>query len=242
MKIRTLLLVACVLFVGLTSVTTAGMNRQRRAGAGLAAVQPTDTEVINLLYMAQEEKLARDVYLTLYEKWDAVIFANISESEQRHMDAIKRLINLYNLEDPVEGKDIGEFTDQEFANLYNELTNTGSESITEAFGVGVTIEELDIADLTEKLEQTTTRNVKRVFENLLAGSENHLAAFQHNIENYVPESQQTCVNGGIQRQARNGQGGKGQGGYGHGRNRQGGNGQRSNCDGTCINSGTCINQ
>ncbi len=220
MKLRTLLLVVFVLFVGLTSVTTAGLRQQGRAGARLSSVQPTDAEVLNLWYMRQEEKLARDVYITLYEQWDAQIFANISESEQRHMDAIKRLIDLYNLEDPVADLPVGEFADQKFADLYGELTELGAQSITDAFGVGVAIEELDIADLQAKLEETTTRNVKRVFENLLAGSEKHLAAFQFNLDNYDPDSVQTCVNGGRQRQ---------------GRNRQGNNRQKCNCDGTCIN-------
>lgn len=247
MKLRTLI-AALILLVGFTNITTAGMNRQRRAGAGIGTVQPTDTEVINLWYMRQEEKLAHDVYITLYEKWDAVIFANISESEQRHMDAIKRLIDLYNLEDPVEGKEVGEFADQEFVDLYKELTELGAKSLTDAFSVGITIEELDIADLTEKIGQTTTRNIIRVFENLLAGSENHLAAFQYNIENYDPDSPQICIYGGLQKQNRNGQvarpigyrqagngiclrqisnrqGRNGQGGNGNGRNGQGGNGQ-----------------
>jgi hypothetical protein len=34
--------------------------------------------------MREEEKLARDVYLALSEKYLAAIFINISESEQRH--------------------------------------------------------------------------------------------------------------------------------------------------------------
>ncbi|MBN2591503.1 MAG: DUF2202 domain-containing protein [Sedimentisphaerales bacterium] len=260
MKLRTLSLVVLILFVGLTSVSTAGMRQQRRAAASFAAVQPTDSEVIDLWYMRQEEKLARDVYLTLSEQWDAVVFANISESEQRHMDSIKRLIDIYNLEDPVDGLAIGEFADQAFVDLYNELTELGAKSLTDAFSVGITIEELDIADLTEKIKQITTRNVKRVFENLLSGSEKHLAAFQYNIDNYDPDSPETCINGGQQRQGRNrpgrdgqgmhaqrrnGQGRNAQGMNGQGRNRQGRNGQgrrgqgrnmqECNCDGTCIN-------
>jgi hypothetical protein len=237
MKLRTLLLVAFVLFVGITSVTTAEINRQKREDAGIGTVQPTDTEVINLWYMRQEEKLARDVYLGLYEKWDVVIFANISESEQRHMDAIKRLIDLYNLEDPVEGKNVGEFADQEFVDLYKELTELGEKSLTDAFSVGITIEELDIADLTEKIEHTITRNIKRVFKNLLSGSERHLAAFEYNIENYDPDSSQTCLNEGTQRQARNGQerNGNGQGRHRRGGQGQGRRGQGRNGNGTCIN-------
>ena len=49
----------------------------------------------------EEEKLARDVYITLGEQWGLPIFASIAESEQRHMDAFGRLIDKYGLEDPV---------------------------------------------------------------------------------------------------------------------------------------------
>ena len=243
MKFRTLLLIALVLFVGLTSVTTAGMKQQRKSSARLMAIQPTDAEVISLWYMRQEEKLARDVYITLYEEWEAPVFANISESEQRHMDAIKRLIDLYNLEDPVAGLPVGEFTDPVFNDLYDELTDLGAQSIIDAFGVGVSIEEMDIADLNEELEQVTTRNVKRVFENLLAGSENHLAAFLYNLENYDPDLSMTCVNGGTCQQAGNCDGTC---------VNDGSQQQFRDCDGTCINDGsrqqardrdgTCINQ
>ena len=42
--------------------------------------------------MRLEEKLARDVYLTLGETYKQRMFVNIPESEQRHMDAVKALL------------------------------------------------------------------------------------------------------------------------------------------------------
>ena len=69
MKLRTLLIISFVLFVGLTSVTIAGMGQQRKGNARLMAIQPTDDEVVSIWVMIQEEKVARDVYITLYEEW-----------------------------------------------------------------------------------------------------------------------------------------------------------------------------
>jgi hypothetical protein len=132
--------------------------------------------------MREEEKLARDVYLTMYELWDAEIFANISESEQRHMDAIKSLITRYGLVDAVIDDAVGIFTNQDFEILYDKLIADGSVSLEEALKVGVRIEELDIADLELALQETSMRAVRRVFQNLLNGSYNHLSAFQRNIE------------------------------------------------------------
>jgi len=51
--------------------------------------------------MREEEKLARDVYLTLYETWGQKIFSNIASSEQTHTDAVKTLLSAYKIEDPV---------------------------------------------------------------------------------------------------------------------------------------------
>lgn len=46
----------------------------------------------DLLYMREEEKLARDVYITLYEKWGIPVFNNISNRESDHNDLL-RVIN-----------------------------------------------------------------------------------------------------------------------------------------------------
>ena len=183
MKTKKLMIIGAILTV-LAGMTVANFNGQQQRGSRPlpAAVQLTEAEEHHILYMREEEKLARDVYLTLYELWDAEIFANISESEQRHMDAIKRLITRYDLVDPVVNDGIGEFANQDFADLYDELVATGKNSLEDALKVGVSIEELDIADLDLALQETSMRAVRRVFQNLLNGSYKHLDAFQRTIE------------------------------------------------------------
>lgn len=183
LKAKTLLITGVILSVlaGMTVANLAG--QQQRASRSLpAAVQLTEAEEQHILYMREEEKLARDVYLTLYELWGAEIFANISESEQQHMDAIKNLITRYGLVDTVIDDAVGIFTNPDFVDLYDELVLAGQISLEEALKVGVRIEELDIADLELALQDTSMRSVQRVFQNLLNGSYNHLSAFQRNIE------------------------------------------------------------
>jgi hypothetical protein len=83
------------------------------AAAGSLAVQAASLdpyEIESLLYVREEEKLARDTYLTLYEVWGMEIFQTIADSEQSHMDAIKVLLDKYNLEDPAL-PEIGVFQD-----------------------------------------------------------------------------------------------------------------------------------
>jgi hypothetical protein len=53
----------------------------------------------------------------------------------------------------------------------------GSVSLDEALKAGALIEETDILDLEKEILATGNASVKRVFTNLLFGSENHLRAF-----------------------------------------------------------------
>ncbi len=140
-------------------------------------------EVEGILYMREEEKLARDVYLTLYNATGLRIFENIARSEQRHMDAVLSLIEKYNLTDPAEGKAIGEFTNPELQALYDQLVSRGETSDIEALKVGALIEEVDIKDLEEWLSRTDDEDIKLVFESLMAGSKNHLKAFTRVLAN-----------------------------------------------------------
>jgi hypothetical protein len=147
----------------------------------------SDAEIEGLLYMREEEKLARDVYLTLYEKWGMPVFQNISESEQTHMDAVKRLLDRYDLEDPAAGTDIGVFTDPTLQGLYDQLVNEGSQSLADALRVGAAIEEIDILDLEERIAQTDKSDIQLVYENLMRGSRNHLRAFVSTLERQTGE-------------------------------------------------------
>jgi len=141
-----------------------------------AASALTTAEASSILFMKQEEKLARDVYQALYAKWGHVTFANIAVSEQRHMDAVDGLIARYRLTDTTP-KEAGKFTYPELQALYDQLVALGSTSLENALAVGVLIEQTDIEDLQAALKTIRERPIRNVFGNLLNGSYNHLAAF-----------------------------------------------------------------
>ena len=144
----------------------------------------SETEKDGIIYMREEEKLARDVYKTLYDKWGLKIFANIADSEQTHMETVKLLIEKYNLEDPAENKGIGEFSNSELQDLYNELVAEGSKSVEDALKVGAMIEEIDILDLKKHISETDKEDTKLVYENVMKGSRNHLRAFTSTLSKY----------------------------------------------------------
>ena len=143
----------------------------------LSAGALSASEADGILYMREEEKLARDVYLTLHERWGLEIFQNIARSEQTHMDAVQALIAYYELDDPAAGKGVGEFENTALQGLYDDLVEQGGRSLLQALEVGAAIEEIDIIDLQEYIAQTDKVDIQRVYENLLRGSENHLRYF-----------------------------------------------------------------
>lgn len=136
----------------------------------------TVTEEATLLWMREEEKLARDVYLTLYKVWNKPIFSNIAESEQAHMDALLKKIELFGLIDPAL-PDVGDFANPELQALYDELVARGKLSYVDALTVGATIEDMDIRDIGNAIAETTNLPLKTTYESLLEGSKNHLRAF-----------------------------------------------------------------
>jgi hypothetical protein len=130
----------------------------------------SDSEVVGITYMREEEKLARDVYTYLYDKWNIITFNNISKSEQAHMDVIKLLIDRYELTDPVGDNGYGVFTNTDLQTLYDQLVDDGSVSEIEALKVGALIEEVDIKDMDEELDgYIDNQDITRVYTNLHAG-------------------------------------------------------------------------
>ncbi len=144
----------------------------------------SDQENAGLLKMREEEKLARDVSLTLYQQWNYRIFNNIANSEQRHMDAVKSLLDKYGLTDPVADDTIGVFTDFSMTELFNTLVDKGSTSLTDALLVGAAIEDLDINDLNTLMSQTDNEDIQAVYKNLDRGSMNHMRAFTRVLSTY----------------------------------------------------------
>jgi len=161
---------------------------------GIELADVDEQEKAGLILMREEEKLARDVYLALEEKWGLKVFGNIAQSEQSHTDAVKELLDRYGIEDPVKDDAIGAFTSKEMQELYGQLLERGSKSQDEALQVGALIEDLDIKDLEELIAQTDNEDIKIVYDNLTRGSRNHMRAFIRNIERNGGEYKPQYIN------------------------------------------------
>jgi len=176
MKQLFFMMTALILFTAVSAQTTTLCHKEKDA----------------IVYMREEEKLARDVYNLLHEKWNINPFENIRQSEQKHIDRMEALILDYGLADPVvkNGDKPGVFTNPFFQEQYHQLVKSGSQSITEALKAGAQIEELDIADLEKRIAQITNATILTQFNYLKQSSENHLRAFSRRLKvtgvNYEP--------------------------------------------------------
>ena len=161
-----------------------GENGGSQAVVDLPLQEIDETERADLLFLREEEKLARDVYLALKEEWGLKVFRNIARSEQIHMNAVLTLLTKYDIEDPVGEAEPGEFTNPDLQDLYDDLLAQGLLSRDDAVIVGATIEDMDIHDLQQMLGRTDNTDLKIVYQNLMKGSRNHLRAFHRQLVKY----------------------------------------------------------
>jgi hypothetical protein len=171
------LMLALAVVVSAPLYAANGSAAARTSQSSLSQVEQTD-----LLFMREEEKVARDVYLKLYESWRLAVFSNIASAEQSHMDALLKLLRTYRLPDPAAGNAIGEFTNPALQSLYDTLLEKGQLSALDALQVGGIIEETDMRDLAGAIDRSDNVDIDTTYESLLCGSRNHLRAFAHNLE------------------------------------------------------------
>jgi hypothetical protein len=158
----------------------AGMQgRGAGMGADLTNVPSgtlTATQKTKLAAMAEEEKLAQDLYVAFGEKYGTP-FNRITNAETRHLAEVRIVLKRYAITDPTAGKAAGIFTTASTQQLYNKLLAQGTASVDGANTSARTVEATDITDLKAAATGVTAPDVTQVYKNLLAASERHLVAF-----------------------------------------------------------------
>ena len=155
-------------------------NNDDSSVADLKNTNLTNDDNAALLFMLEEEKLARDTYTYLEDLWELNQFSNIKKSEQSHMNAVIGLLDQYDISYSLLA--YGEFNNPDIQKLYDQFIEYGSENKANALEVGANIEDLDIVDLAKFIDATTNNAMIQVFESLQCGSRNHLRSFVNAIE------------------------------------------------------------
>lgn len=165
-----------------------GAGAQGGAGQGMALTitAPSGTltseQKTALAGMAEDEKLAHDLYTVFAERYDNPVFERIAAAETRHLEAVRTLLGRYQVSDPTKDKAAGAFANATIQATYDKLLAQGQVNEQGALKAGKTVEEVDIAALGKAGSGVTAPDVKQVYDHLLAGSKMHLAAFERWID------------------------------------------------------------
>ncbi len=131
-----------------------------------------------LVFSSDEERMARDLYAAIADLYDgARPFSTITNSEQRHLDAVGALLDRYGVADPADSLPAGEYADPVIQQLYDDWLARARTSLDEAYTVGVELEQRDIADLENSIAGDLPADVDATLARLLNGSQMHLRAF-----------------------------------------------------------------
>ena len=130
-----------------------------------------------LAAMAEEEKLAHDLYVAFADKYGTTVFTRIPNAETQHLEEVRILLERYAVADPTVGQAMGVFSTTSAQQQYNKLLAQGTASVDAAYAASRTVETTDITDLKSASAGVTAPDVLQVYKNLLAGSQRHLVAF-----------------------------------------------------------------
>ena len=172
--------------LGLGVVATATTALASGGRKSTTVEELTEEQKDMLFFIFQEEKVARDVYITLGNLYpEESTFANIQISEQEHILSAQVLCERYGIDTSSvnlsqEDDFVGQFELLAMQELYNQCIQLGQVSHLEALKVGEHIEVTDIDDL-EHAAEGMPSDVVNVYENLKAGSLSHLDAFEKAI-------------------------------------------------------------
>ncbi|MEU5878665.1 DUF2202 domain-containing protein [Spirillospora sp. NPDC047279] len=161
-----------------------GQGLQRGPGDGTCLNPPASSGTVTaaqkttLAQVAEEEKLANDLYTAFAARYDARVFDQIARAETHHLYAVRTLLDRYGVTDPTEGKSAGQFASANVKAEYDRLLAQGSANEKAALQVGVTAEKAQIAALQKSAQDVKAADVEHVYERLIATSQRHLAAFQ----------------------------------------------------------------
>ena len=124
--------------------------------------------------MREEEKLARDVYLSMYEEWGLKTFRQIARAEKTHMRAVLDHLNKYEILTRRRGTVWVSSPIRTCRGSTMIWSLLGMLSVGDALEVGAFIEELDIRDLRRALVSsdvvTAHVDLQMLYQNLLKGS------------------------------------------------------------------------
>ena len=144
---------------------------------GAAQGELTDAQKATVAENAETEKLSHDLYVAFFEQTGDYRFERVAQAETKHLEALQMLMDRYDIADPTEGLDEGDFASDSVQKSYDAYLEDGSASLKAALSVAADYEREDVAALEKFAAEVDAADVDQVFEHLADGSRMHLQAF-----------------------------------------------------------------
>jgi len=131
-------------------------------------------EAWQVTWMYDQEKLARDLANKFLSRWGDPEFLTTAAAEQRHMDELLAVMNLYGLDPLIQTDTDGEFGDERHSDAFSSLMSRGWQSQRDAYIAAAYLEEWDIQEFTASIADSGETRLTEVYSWLLAGAREQL--------------------------------------------------------------------
>jgi hypothetical protein len=165
----------------------------------LPSTELNNDQRLSISYMWDEERMARDLYLALYDLHPSAtpLYNIATRSETQHVGWVEDLAEKYNLNilEPLNldseynaqllaDYPAGSFTSDDIKNLYDALYAEGANSEIDALKVGCKVEVTDVEDLDHYINAIAppADDLVYAYQKLREGSYNHYWAFDNSLK------------------------------------------------------------
>jgi hypothetical protein len=136
-----------------------------------------------IMWMHEQEKLAKDLYLSFDGNWDQPTFASIAAKKRHHMDEMMAMIDYYDADPLFEQDEIGVFGDSRHSDVFIAQLARGQTSLINAYLAAAYVEEWNIQEYRNDIEAIDLGQcapceplapLRATYVKLLAGDIEHL--------------------------------------------------------------------
>ncbi len=129
-----------------------------------------------LQYLVQEEKLMRDVFRNLFERYDIYAFKKAADVADEHYDKLMKLLADHGIHIDVPDTK-GVYTSAIFEKLYVDAIEAGSKSLADAMRVGRELESINIMDLKHRDVYKADKCIRDVLDSFIADADKRFRTF-----------------------------------------------------------------
>jgi hypothetical protein len=124
-----------------------------------------DQEKEALVVMIQEAKLSKELAQDFNRTWKVAFFNHIVQSEELHINQLKRIIRKNNGTDPLAFLSYGLFHDQTLQEEFKHYTAQGQKSVTAALFLIAQVQEKNILSLGYQLDRVVNPELRALYAN-----------------------------------------------------------------------------